>query len=87
MDEPWVLPPLDSTVGLFFAEGFRAHGLNLPNTTVVAYAYEVRVSLLATNRYLTILPESFCDFRQRIHASGRCPLSCRCDACLSVSSP
>jgi DNA-binding transcriptional LysR family regulator len=25
---------------------------------VVAYAYEVRVSMLATNRYLTILPES-----------------------------
>jgi DNA-binding transcriptional LysR family regulator len=25
---------------------------------VVAFAYEVRVSLLATNRYLTIFPES-----------------------------
>ena len=62
MDEPWVLPPLDSTVGSFFAEGFRAHGLDLPNTTVVAYAYEVRVSLLATNRYLTILPESVLRF-------------------------
>jgi DNA-binding transcriptional LysR family regulator len=62
MDEPWVLPPLDSTVGFFFAEGFRAHGLELPNTTVIAYAYEVRVSLLATNRYLTILPESVLRF-------------------------
>jgi DNA-binding transcriptional LysR family regulator len=62
MDEPWVLPPLDSSVGLFFAEGFRAQGLNLPNTTVIAYAYEVRVSLLATNRYLTILPESVLRF-------------------------
>jgi DNA-binding transcriptional LysR family regulator len=62
MDEPWVLPPLDSTIGAFFAEGFRAHGLAHPNTTVIAYAYEVRVSLLATNRYLTILPESVLRF-------------------------
>ena len=29
---------------------------------VVAYAYEIRVSLLATNRYLTILPESVLRF-------------------------
>ena len=87
MDEPWVLPPLDSAVGLFFAEAFRAHGLDLPNTTVVAYAYEVRVSLLATNRYLTILPNWFCDFPQRIHASRWCPPICRCGACLSGSSP
>jgi DNA-binding transcriptional LysR family regulator len=29
---------------------------------VVAFAYEVRVSLLATNRYLTILPESVLRF-------------------------
>jgi DNA-binding transcriptional LysR family regulator len=62
MDEPWVLPPLDSTVGVFLAEAFRAHGLDLPKTTVIAYAYEVRVSLLATNRYLTILPESVLRF-------------------------
>jgi DNA-binding transcriptional LysR family regulator len=62
MDEPWVLPPPDSMIGRFFAEGFRAQGLALPNAAVIAYAYEVRVSLLATNRYLTILPESVLRF-------------------------
>lgn len=62
MGEPWVLPPLDSMIGRFFSEGFRAQGLDPPNTTVIAYAYEVRVSLLATNRYLTILPESVLRF-------------------------
>jgi DNA-binding transcriptional LysR family regulator len=58
MDEPWVLPGPDSSVGLFLAEAFRARGLDFPRAAVVAFAYEVRVSLLATNRYLTILPES-----------------------------
>jgi DNA-binding transcriptional LysR family regulator len=58
MDEPWVLPPPDSSVGSFLGEAFRAQGLDFPRVAVVAFAYEVRVSLLATNRYLTILPES-----------------------------
>jgi DNA-binding transcriptional LysR family regulator len=58
MDEPWVLPSPDSSVGSFLGEAFRAQGLDFPRVAVVAFAYEVRVSLLATNRYLTILPES-----------------------------
>jgi DNA-binding transcriptional LysR family regulator len=62
MDEPWVLPSPDSSVGSFIGEAFRAHGLDFPRAAVVAFAYEVRVSLLATNRYLTILPESVLRF-------------------------
>jgi DNA-binding transcriptional LysR family regulator len=58
MDEPWVLPSPDSPVGSFLSEAFRAQGLHFPRVAVVAFAYEVRVNLLATNRYLTILPES-----------------------------
>jgi DNA-binding transcriptional LysR family regulator len=56
MAEPWILPPPDSSVGSFLAEAFQVQELDFPRTAVVAYAYEVRVSLLATNRYLTILP-------------------------------
>jgi len=62
MDEPWVLPSPDSSVGSFIGEAFRAQGLNFPRVAVVAFAYEVRLSLLATNRYLTILPESVLQF-------------------------
>lgn len=62
MAEPWVLPPPDSSVGSFLAEAFQVQGLDFPTTAVIAYAYEVRVSLLATNRYLTILPESVLRF-------------------------
>lgn len=62
MAEPWVLPSSNSSVGSFLAEAFHARGLDFPSTAVVAYAYEIRVSLLATNRYLTILPESVLRF-------------------------
>jgi DNA-binding transcriptional LysR family regulator len=62
MAEPWVLPSPESSVGSFLAEAFQVQGLDFPPTAVVAYAYEVRVSLLATNRYLTILPESVLRF-------------------------
>jgi DNA-binding transcriptional LysR family regulator len=58
INEPWVLPPPDSFVGSFLREAFRAQGLDFPKAAVLAFAYELRVSLLATNRYLTILPES-----------------------------
>jgi len=62
LGEPWVLPPPDSAVGSFIGEAFRAEGLEPPRAAVVAYAYEVRVSLLATDRYLTILPQSVLRF-------------------------
>jgi DNA-binding transcriptional LysR family regulator len=62
MAEPWVLPSPDSSVGSFLAQAFQTQGLAYPPAAVVAYAYEIRVSLLATNRYLTILPESVLRF-------------------------
>jgi DNA-binding transcriptional LysR family regulator len=45
VDEPWVLPPLDSPIGLFVAEAFRASGLRPPRATVLAFPVEVRTSL------------------------------------------
>ena len=74
MDEPWVLPAPDSPVGSFVAEAFRAQGLDFPRVTVVAFAYEVRVSLLATNRYLTILPESVLRFPSPQHRIRMLPV-------------
>jgi DNA-binding transcriptional LysR family regulator len=57
MGELWVLPSPDVSFGPFVAEAFRASGLEVPRTTVIASALEMCASLLKTNRYLTILPE------------------------------
>jgi DNA-binding transcriptional LysR family regulator len=56
MNEPWALPPPDRALGPIYRDVFRASGLDYPRTTVVAVSPEVRISLLATGRFLTILP-------------------------------
>ena len=56
MDEPWVLGPNDSYVGAFQGDIFRACGLALPRLTVSTASSNLRNELLATGRFLTILP-------------------------------
>src|SRR5947207_9268949 len=52
MNEPWTLAPAESGLGQLTAEAFRSCGLDHPRTTVVSPTPEVRMSLLATGRFL-----------------------------------
>ena len=61
-NEPWVLPPPDSPIGAAAREAFRAKGLKFPRVTVVTVPPDVRIRLLATGRFLTILPASALHF-------------------------
>jgi DNA-binding transcriptional LysR family regulator len=65
VNESWVLPPPESAIGSVAMEVFRASGLDYPRTTVVAVPPEVRMSLLATGRFLTIFPMSQLRFSLR----------------------
>jgi DNA-binding transcriptional LysR family regulator len=56
--EPWVLPPQDSVIGGIVAEAFGGIGLGYPRATVVTDCPHMRVSLLATGRFMTIFPAS-----------------------------
>src|SRR5262249_50088762 len=58
VNESWVLRPLESVVGAVSKEAFRVSGLDHPRVTVVTDSPEVRMSLLATGRFLTIVPAS-----------------------------
>jgi DNA-binding transcriptional LysR family regulator len=58
VDESWVLPSPESVVGLVAKEAFRVGGVDYPRATVIAGPPEVRMSLLATGRFLTIVPVS-----------------------------
>jgi DNA-binding transcriptional LysR family regulator len=58
VSEPWTLPPLDSMVGSYLAEAFRASGLELPRVTLITLSSEARFRLLATGRFLTMMPAS-----------------------------
>jgi DNA-binding transcriptional LysR family regulator len=56
VDEPWTLPPRDTGLGAFAEEAFRARGLRPPQTTVITYSMHMCHKLLASGRFLTMLP-------------------------------
>jgi len=56
LKESWVLPPRGSEIASIAMEAFRGHGFDYPRTTVVTDSPHARMSLLASGRFLTILP-------------------------------
>jgi len=62
VSEPWVLPPADSPFGSVIEEAFRAVGLKVPASTVVASAVPMRNAMVASGRFLTIVPSSVLGF-------------------------
>jgi DNA-binding transcriptional LysR family regulator len=64
-DELWVLPPLESVIGSILTQAFRASGLDYPRVTVVTDSPHMRISLLATGRFVTIFPASALRFLTR----------------------
>jgi len=65
IDEPWCLPPPDSFPGALVAKVFQAAGLDIPRTGVTAFSIQVQTTLLASGRFLTILPASVLPFSAR----------------------
>lgn len=58
MNEPWALPPRDSLTWPIVAEAFRANGLDPPPAALVAASIPARNALLASGRFLTMIPAS-----------------------------
>jgi DNA-binding transcriptional LysR family regulator len=67
VNEPWVLPPPESGLGAIAMEAFRASGLDYPRTSVIGEPVDVRITLLATGRFISIFPASVLRF------SAMCP--------------
>jgi DNA-binding transcriptional LysR family regulator len=61
-DEPWVLPPYGSFLGGFILEAFGRRGLAPPRPAVVSVSVQMKVGLLRTGRYLSILPSAMLRF-------------------------
>jgi DNA-binding transcriptional LysR family regulator len=58
VSETWVLPQPESALGSVYMEAFRDNGLDYPRATVFTDPAEMRISLVATGRFLTIIPAS-----------------------------
>jgi DNA-binding transcriptional LysR family regulator len=61
-DEPWVLPPLDSPVGVHIANIFRATGLRFPPRGSARGSVHLLCALVASGPFLGILPNSLLRF-------------------------
>jgi DNA-binding transcriptional LysR family regulator len=56
MDEAWTLSPADSFLGRIVADVFRRRKLALPPAVVTSLSINMRLNLLASGRFLTMLP-------------------------------
>ena len=87
VNEPWVLPPPESALGSVVTEAFRTIGLNYPRTSVISEPAEVRMSLLATGRFISIFPDSVLKLSARHTEIKPCPFDRLFLLCRSASSP
>jgi DNA-binding transcriptional LysR family regulator len=58
VDAPWILSTLEAEPGSPFVEACRAAKLPIPTATILSNSLHLRISLLATGRYLTLVPGS-----------------------------
>ena len=63
--ESWVLPPPTSVIGSVTMDACRAKRLDYPRTIVITVPPEVRMTLVATGRFLTIFAASALRFPSR----------------------
>jgi DNA-binding transcriptional LysR family regulator len=61
-DEPWCVPPLESSVGILFANAFRNAGLDPPRITVAISSIQFGCRMLENPRFLSIFSESIMHF-------------------------
>lgn len=65
VNERWVLPPEESAISSIAARAFAASGLDYPKAAVLTLTPEVRMSLVATGRFVSVFPASTVRFSDR----------------------
>jgi DNA-binding transcriptional LysR family regulator len=73
-DEPWVLPPVDSPVGILIADVFRAHGLKFPPKGSARGSVHLVCALIANGPCLGIFPGSLLRFGTNLPPLKTLPL-------------
>ena len=65
VEAPWILPPYDSGPGSAIAGIFRACGLQPPQPSIATLSVQLTVTLIASARFLGILPSSVALFNAK----------------------
>jgi DNA-binding transcriptional LysR family regulator len=63
--EPWVLPPYSSLPGALILELFRANNLQPPQPSITSLSGQLTVTLIASGRFVGVLPSSVAQFHAR----------------------
>jgi DNA-binding transcriptional LysR family regulator len=58
LDEPWVLFPPNNVFAPFIAQAFSAQGLELPRARVTSFSAAIRMQLVGSGGFLTIMAKS-----------------------------
>lgn len=58
LDEPWIFLAPNTVLGSFMAQAFSAQGLEMPRARVTSVSAAIRMQLVATGRFLTIMAGS-----------------------------
>jgi len=66
--EPWILTPPDTINTASIAEAFKAAGLEEPEPNVVTFSAHLRTHLLASGKFITVIP--FSTFRANARRFG-----------------
>jgi DNA-binding transcriptional LysR family regulator len=64
--EPWIMPPYDSVPGSLFLQIFRACNLTPPQPTVTTLSAQLTVTLIASGKFVGLLPSSVAHFNERV---------------------
>lgn len=76
VDEPWIIPS-SLVVNAILKEAFEAEGLEVPAEKVITSFILMRSHLLATGRFLTVLPDSVLQYNARQWALRSLPIRLR----------
>jgi DNA-binding transcriptional LysR family regulator len=62
VDEPWCVSTPDSFAGSLVAAAFKEKGLPAPHVNTVSFSIPLQNALLATGKFLSLLPNSLLQF-------------------------
>jgi DNA-binding transcriptional LysR family regulator len=76
VNEPWIFPP-NHVIKAMIKDAFEAHGLKVPPESVSASSILLRTHLLATGRFLTVLPRSVLRYNAKQWSLTALPIDSR----------
>ena len=77
VNEPWILPTNQQAASALITEAFKVHGLEVPQERVSAGSILLRNHLLATGRFLSVLPNSVLRYNARQWSLKALPIDLR----------